>query len=118
MMPGLILKLLLGSDLTDSRDRSYYVVIRSIVFEFHWNDQSEAHIARHKVTPAEVEEAARKPYYIARGDDDKTLLFGQTYAGRYLLVVMSEAMDGRRFVVTARDMEEPERKAYERRKGR
>lgn len=93
-------------------------MIRSIVFEFHWNDQSEAHIARHNITPPEVEEAARQPYYTAPGDDGKTLLFGQTYAGRYLFVVMSEAMDGRWFVVTARDMDGNERRAYERRKGR
>lgn len=88
------------------------------MFEFHWNDDSEAHIARHNIIPLEIEEAARHPYYTAPGDDGKTLLFGRTYAGRYLTVVMSGAMDGRWYVVTARDMDTKERRAYERRKGR
>ncbi|WP_280500250.1 hypothetical protein [Nocardia farcinica] len=87
------------------------------MLEFHWNDQAEAHIARHDITPAEVEEAAQKPYRLSKGRDNTTLLFGQTYDGRYILVVMNEAMDGRWYVVTARDMDDSEQKAYKR-KGR
>lgn len=84
------------------------------MFEFHWNDQSEAHIARHNITPSEVEEAAQRPYQLAGGRNDTKLLFGQTYAGRYLLVVLAEAMDSRWFVVTARDMDGAEQQAYRR----
>lgn len=89
-------------------------MIRSIVFEFLWSDESEAHIARHNLIPSEVEEAARRPHHHYRGREDTTVLLGKTYAGRYLFVVLAEAMDGRWYVVTARDMEEIERKAYER----
>lgn len=44
-------------------------------------------------------------------------MFGTTSAGRYLLVVLTEAMDGRDYVVTAREMTNAERQAF-RRKGR
>ncbi|MEV0106729.1 hypothetical protein AB0H42_10385 [Nocardia sp. NPDC050799] len=84
------------------------------MFEFHWTDQSEAHIARHNITPSEVEEAAQRPYQLGKGRNDTTLLFGQTHAGRYLVVVLSEAMDGRWYVVTARDMDGTEQQAYRR----
>ncbi|MBF6201965.1 BrnT family toxin [Nocardia cyriacigeorgica] len=63
----------------------------------------------------EVEEAAQRPYHFTKGREGTNLLLGRTYAGRYLLVVLSESEDGRWYVVTARDMTEPEQKAYERR---
>jgi len=51
------------------------------------------------------------------GPEEVELVFGTTDAGRYLLVVLVEAADGRDFVVTARDMRDSERQAF-RRKGR
>ncbi|MFJ2840005.1 hypothetical protein ACIO52_31985 [Nocardia sp. NPDC087230] len=89
-------------------------VIRSIVFEFLWTDESEAHIARHNVTPSEVEEAARKPNFTTDGVNNTTLVFGQTYAGRYLKVVTAEAMDGRTYVVTAMEMSDSEQRFFRR----
>lgn len=89
-------------------------MIRSIVLEFHWNDQSEAHIARHNITPSEVEEAGSRPYQLSKGREDTTLLFGQTYAGCYIMTVLTEAFDGRWYVVTARDMDRTEQQAYRR----
>jgi uncharacterized protein len=44
-------------------------------------------------------------------------VFGTTDTGRYLLVVLAESIDGRTYVVTARDMTNAERQAF-RRKGR
>ncbi len=44
-------------------------------------------------------------------------MFGTTDTGRHLLVVLTEAIDGRDYVVTAREMTEAERRAF-RREGR
>lgn len=86
--------------------------------ELYWDDASEAHIARHNVQPAEVEEVVNsRPRHTAKGRDETTLLYGQSAAGRLLLVVLSEAYDGRWFVVTARDMESNEARTF-REKGR
>jgi len=52
---------------------------------------------------------------VAKGRDDVRLVFGTTDSGRHLAVVLSEAEDGRLFVVTARDMTESERRAFARR---
>lgn len=89
-----------------------------LVREIRWTSEFEAHIARHGVTPEEVEQAVNtRPRYEARGREDSTLLYGATENGRFLLVVLVEAVDGRWYVATAREMTDTERRAF-RRKGR
>lgn len=86
--------------------------------EIRWTDESEGHIARHGVTPTEVEEAVNsRPRFDVAGRDDAALVYGATDAGRYLLVVLVEALDGRDYVVTARDMTDAERRTFHRKTG-
>ena len=86
-------------------------------FEIRWTDRSESHIARHGVWPSEVEEVlSSRPLLLLKGREDTCLAYGQTYAGRYLIVVLVEAEDGRSFIVTARDMTVQEIRQF-RRKG-
>ncbi|MGH3798357.1 MAG: hypothetical protein ACRDSP_26210 [Pseudonocardiaceae bacterium] len=52
--------------------------------KIRWTSESEAHIARHGVTPEEVEQAVNsRPRYEARGREDSTLLYGATENGRF-----------------------------------
>jgi uncharacterized protein len=84
-----------------------------VVFEILWTEDSETHIARHGITPGEVEDAIySRPRWVAPGRSNTRLVFAQTSAGRYLLVVLAEALDGRDYVVTARDMTDTERHAF------
>jgi hypothetical protein len=55
------------------------------------------------------------PRLVEPGRDDTEQVFGATYAGRYLVVVLAEAFDGRDYVVTARGMTESERRSFVRR---
>jgi hypothetical protein len=82
-----------------------------------WTEESEHHIwTRHEVTPAEVEEVVNtRPRLVEPGRDDTEQVFGTTAAGRYLLVVLAEALDGRDYVVTARPMNNSERRTFRRR---
>ena len=81
-----------------------------------WNEDSEIHLARHNVTPLEVEQVLySQPRLAVSGRDDTTEVLGQTDAGRLLLVVVTEAGDGRDFVVTARDMTANERRTFRQR---
>ncbi len=83
-----------------------------------WTEESEDHIARHGVTPEEVQEALyTRPRWITPGRSRTTLVFAMTEAGRYLLVVIAPALDGGVYVVTARDLTDSERRTF-RRKGR
>lgn len=88
----------------------------SEVREIRWSDANEAHIARHAVAPAEVEEVVHmRPRLVEPGRGGTELVFGRTDAGRYLLVVLAEAEDGRSIVVTARPMTENERSKFRQR---
>lgn len=68
------------------------------VREIRWTEDSEAHIARHKVDPADVEQAVfSRPRLVDSGSGGTRVVFGTTDAGRYLVVVLSDAEDGRLF---------------------
>ncbi len=78
------------------------------------SDWSAAHIAAHDVTMGEVREAIlERPYWAAPGRDGTILVYGRTYAGRYLLVVTLDE-GGDAFIVTARDMTDAEKKTFRR----
>lgn len=81
--------------------------------EIRWNDDSEAHIARHHIVPGEVEELVNsRPRLAKPGRDGTELLFGTTNAGRHLLVVLTGSEDGCSYVVTAREMTGRERRVF------
>ena len=78
------------------------------------SDWSAHHIAAHGVTLGEVREAIlERPYWAAPGRDGTILVYGRTYAGRFLLVVVI-AEGEEAFVVTARDMTSAEKKTFRR----
>ena len=78
------------------------------------SDWSRDHIAHHDVTLDEVRQAIlERPYWTAPGRNNTTLVYGRTYAGRYLLVVAIDEGD-EAFIVTARDMTESEKRTFHR----
>jgi hypothetical protein len=83
--------------------------------EIRWTEESEEHIARHEVTPDEVEQVVNThPRLTKTGRGGTELIYGTTDAGRYLLIVVSEALDGLDFIVTARDMDLDEQQEFRR----
>lgn len=83
--------------------------------ELSWNDENEAHIARHGVTPDEVHQVLDSdPRIYLVGRENTRLVLGTTYAGRHLVVVLADGVDGRDYVVTARDMTPEEKATFQR----
>ena len=86
--------------------------IRSLV----WPDDRIDHIARHAVTPEEVEEACFGDALVQRaaseGSNPVYYVLGQSEAGRYLFCVVIQFPDGKGYPVTARDMTDKERRRY------
>lgn len=87
-----------------------------------WRADRIEHIARHGLTPEEVEEAVfddpdRTMLRGPRSERDRTrsiyYLYGRTGAGRYLQVVLLDLGRGLALPVTARDMTQTERHRYE-----
>jgi uncharacterized DUF497 family protein len=83
-----------------------------------WDEDTANHIARHAVSPEEVEEVlfndADSPW-IMHGKENRYLAYGKTNAGRFLLVVLIIANRKTR-IITARDMTDREKKFYRRKK--
>lgn len=82
-----------------------------------WTRGSIEHIARHNITPAEVEEALfdNEPL-VRKGGRDRAYVLARTIAGRYLFIVISyPPRKGIVNIITAREMEEDERRLYKKR---
>jgi uncharacterized DUF497 family protein len=88
------------------------------VVDLEWDEANEAHIARHGVTPEEVEEALTDPRrigasaYNTEGEQRRALL-GATADGRVLFVVYTRRGAKLR-VVAARDATAVQRRRYRR----
>jgi len=89
---------------------SRVIWLRDIVEKLEW---------KHQVSPDEVEEifdTRPRLRRIARGrvkGEDVYGAFGQTATGRYLAVFFIDKLDQAALVITARDMDDKERKQYE-----
>jgi len=85
-----------------------------------WMDESIEHIAKHAVRPEEVEEVCfneEEAPYIRSGRENLHYVFGKTYSGRFLFIVVRFIRHGEVRVVTARDMNDWER-AYFKARGK
>jgi uncharacterized DUF497 family protein len=83
---------------------------------FRWDFNTIEHIANHSVNPDEVEEVAfDDDPYVRKGRQDRRYLYGQTIGGRYLFVVYILLPKKEAKVITAREMDEKEKRLYLRR---
>ncbi len=88
---------------------------------YDWDEANVGHIARHGVTPGEVESVlGRKPVVIRiehRGGERRVACMGETDAGRHLVVVYT-IRERKRRVVTAFPMNRKARREYAQQKTR
>jgi len=86
------------------------------ITDFEWDDDNIEHMAKHGVSPDEVEGVAfdDEPW-IKKGREGTRYMLGYTVAGRYLFVVYVLKGKGSARVITAMDMDNKTRKLYKRR---
>ena len=80
-----------------------------------WTLENIEHISRHNVIPEEVEEVCFNDYekpFVRTGREGVHYVFGQSEAGRYLFLVVRFMRRGEVKLITARDMNDWERKYY------
>jgi len=81
-----------------------------------WPEDRIEHIARHGVTPEEVEQVCFGKSFVRRakseGENPVYYVLGQTVAGRYLFCVVIHFPDGNGYPVTARAMTTKEKRRY------
>ncbi len=83
------------------------LVIEDLEIDEHILDKIES---KHGVQLSEVEEICYSEHQARRGSGGVYRLFGQTEAGRYLLVVVIRRQQNIWKIVTARDMTDSERR--------
>jgi uncharacterized DUF497 family protein len=83
------------------------------VDHFIWDEDNLEHIAGHQVKWYEVEEAVwGHAWFEKRRGRRRYHVYSQTDSGRYLFVVLDRKADNSFYVVTAREMDDGERKYY------
>lgn len=83
-----------------------------------WDAWNVAHIARHEVSPEEVDELCQRDPIVDQTYGGRLRLVGRTRAGRMLTVILAPEDDaGAFYTVTARPASRKERRKYRERKG-
>ena len=82
-----------------------------------FDENNSEHIARHHVNEDEVEDVCSSRPLVLRGRQGRLAVFGQTLAGRYLLIILAPRRRAAYYVITARDMTATEKRHYRKRKG-
>ncbi|MBI2264461.1 MAG: BrnT family toxin [Armatimonadetes bacterium] len=79
---------------------------------FEWDAQNETHIARHGVSPEELEEVFVGPFFHRKTREGKYAALGQTLEGRYLFVIF--VLKPRHIIrpITAREMDKKDVRTY------
>ncbi|TAN41961.1 MAG: BrnT family toxin [Nitrospirae bacterium] len=86
------------------------------IMEFQWDDNNIAHIARHSISPDEVEDVAfDDDPWIRKGKSGTRYMLGYTIGGRYLFVVYALKGKGTVRVITAMDMDDKIKRLYKKR---
>ena len=85
-----------------------------VISGFQWDGDNVSHILRHEFSPEEVEEVFAENYKVRRTRDRLYVALGTTLDGRLAYVVFRRLGRGLIRVVTARDMEEKERRLFRR----
>jgi uncharacterized protein len=80
--------------------------------DLEWTLERVDHIAQHAVTPEEVEEVFGSSPVFKRGRGGVHEAWGQTESGRYLLVIFRYLGHNRAWPITARDMDENEKRSF------
>ena len=95
--------------------------MKEIIEIFSTQEYERKLLMKHNVEMYEVEEVifddAPKFKKVQKGNregEHKYRILGQTQTGRYLLIIYIHKLDNRALIISARDIDDTERKAYER----
>lgn len=85
-----------------------------VISGFDWDDENVLHIEQHQFTPNEVEEVFAGDYKVRRTRQKLYIALGESFDGRLAFVVFRRLSGGLIRVVTARDMDDRERRLFRR----
>lgn len=94
-----------------------YTLLRMDPPDFEWDDVNVEHLARHGITPDEIEDLFDGPVLRQRGGTDapdRFRILGRTAAGRYLAIVSQQKPHGLIRPFPGWDIRPHERSLYDR----
>ena len=83
-----------------------------VISGFEWDDENIVHIGRHQFAPEEVEEVFAGDHKVRRARQKRYIALGETLDGRLAFVVFRRLHGGFIRVITARDMDDRERRLF------
>lgn len=89
------------------------IVIRKLI----WDSWNIAHIARHDVTPDEVEDVCHGDYITSQTYGGRIRVVGLTSTGRMLAIILAPREKGAYYIVTAHNANTGEQQRYHELKG-
>lgn len=85
-----------------------------VISGFDWDDDNILHIAKRQFSPEEVEEVFAGEHKVRRARQKLYIALGETLDGRLSLVVFRRIGKGMVRVITARDMDDSEKRLFRR----
>ena len=77
-----------------------------------WDEWNEDHAVKHGVSQEEIEEVCFTKHFDIKSGQGKIAVWGQSSVGRYVIIILGkEEYDGF-YPISARDMEEKEKRFY------
>lgn len=83
--------------------------------DLYWDDANIEHIARHSVSPIEVEDVCFGEHISFRGQRRRYVLYGKTERGHMIMIVLERLLGQVFRPITARGMTEQEKQSYRKR---
>lgn len=85
------------------------MIVRRLV----WDEWNIEHIAKHNVSPEEVEKVCQSKHLLEKGRSGLYQAIGQTQDGRYLIIILAPRSSSF-YPVTARDADDKEKRRFKR----
>ena len=83
----------------------------------HWDDVNIEHIARHGLSPVDVEDVCFGEHLVFRGRERRYILYAKTESGAMIMVVLERFYSQVFRPITARPMTEKEKHSYRKKAG-
>jgi len=83
----------------------------------HWDDEGIEHIARHGLSPVDIEDVCFGEHIAFRGRERRYILYGKTEGGSMIMVVLEQLYSKVFRPTTARAMTEREKHRYRKKVG-
>ncbi len=77
-----------------------------------WNEWNTEHATRHGITQDEIEEVCFSRNFNIKSGKSKVAVWGQAESGRYILVILGVREYGDYYPISAREMDEREKRSY------